>query len=602
VSEGRRALLAVGFLAAALLSTFPGGPAEASTQRRAVLIVEPPTSFPTFMRQPLFRQIARAGGAGLLATPVSDRPDARRALQVLLSGGSSAAGDRDLLIRALRSAGVPVCVVATATDRPCAGPGLAIWEPGAGTRGVPVRAGVPAPASLLVIALAPSPSAEMDRAGDEVTPIVVGQATAQGRFAANGPMHALTSDTTRYPGLVSNVDVAPTILAFFGAAVPPAMDGSPIRATGEAAPFGLYRKQVELRRIRFPIQIALLIAISVPGAAVILGLAAIGLRKRMAPAAAGWIRMLILSGVAFVLAVAAGGLLPRPTYLWVAAFLLVATGGLALLARIVPWRGIMAPLVFLGAAGLVYLMVDMAVGSRGLRVPLLGGTMFDGVRLYGLPNAFESMLLASGLFVASRFDPVRGALLLGGCGLLAGFPGLGADVGGSIVLFSAAGLWWQLRTRGRLGPREIAVAILVTVLGLAVVLVANRFLPGSPTHVTRFVESTGSRPASGLGSILHRFAANVGQLARTPGALVPLAGLLVALWAGVRGPEPIVRGLAAAPGWRDVLVVLVLSSGVALVVNDTGLSAAAPAFVYAVAVVAYPVLSLAARPSEVSRV
>lgn len=598
MSGGRRALLAIGFLAAAVLSVLPAGRAEAATQKRAVLVVEAPTSFSTFMRVPLFRQVARAGGAGLLATPTSDRTDARRALEMLLSGGSTAGGDGNLLIRALRSAGVPVCIAAAPTHSLCSGPGLAIWEPGAGRPGIIGQglAGQQVPTSLLVIAVSPLPSPEMNRAGDEVTPIVVGQGSARGRFPANGPMHALTSDTTRYPGLVSNVDVAPSILAFFGVPVPPAMDGSPIRATGETAPFGLYRKEIALRRIRFPVQIAQAVVISAAGVAVTLGLVAIGRRKRLAPAAAEGLRMLTLGGVGFVLAVAAGGLLPRPTFAWVAAFLVVATTGLALLARFVRWRGIMAPLVFLGAAGLVYLTVDLALGSRGLGVPLLGGTMFDGVRLYGLPNAFESTLLASGLFVASRFDPVRGAMLLFACGLLAGFPGLGADVGGSIVLFAAAGLWWQLRTRGRLGVREVAVALLVTIAGLAVVLLANRFLTVSPTHVTHFVESTGSRPASGLDSIRHRLAASAGQVARGPVALVPLVGLLVALWAGVRGPGPVGLGLAAAPGWRDVLVVLVLSSAVAFVVNDTGFAAASPALVYAVAVIAYPALALAARP------
>ena len=40
--------------------------------------------------------------------------------------------------------------------------------------------------------------------------------------------------------------------------------------------------------------------------------------------------------------------------------------------------------------------------------------------------------------------------LLVAVGLFAGFPMLGADLGGALTMFVAAGLWWALRTRGRL--------------------------------------------------------------------------------------------------------------------------------------------------------
>src|SRR4029077_13487734 len=195
-----------------------------------------------------------------------------------------------------------------------------------------------------------------------------------------------------------------------------------------------------------------------------------------------------------------------------------------------PGRGAMSPFVALGAAGLVFLAVDLALGSVGLRIPLLGGTMFDGSRYYGLPNAFESTLLASGLFVATRFDPLRGGILLFACGLLAGFPSLGADVGGSIVLFTAAGLWWQLRSRGRLRWREAAVSLGVAGAGLPVVLIANRLFATEPTHITRFVQTGGSSATSGLDVIRHRLAAGFRQVGESPASLIPLLGLPVVLW------------------------------------------------------------------------
>jgi hypothetical protein len=383
---------------------------------------------------------------------------------------------------------------------------------------------------------------------------------------------------------VSVADVAPTLLRHLGVPVPPEMTGTPMRVTDAPAPFALYQRQLDQRHIRIPIQLAELAFICAAGLTAIVVLISIGRGMRASPRAAGVCRFLVLCGAAIMVPVAAGGLLPRFTYPQAASWIVVWTVVLAVAAWLVPWRGPMAPLVFLGAVMLVFLAVDLALGSHGLRIPLLGGTMFDGARYFGLPNAFESMLLAGGLFVASRFDTVRGAALLFACGLLAGFPGLGADVGGAIVLFAAAGLWWQLRARGRLGVGEVAVAVAVAVAGLAVVLLVSRYLAASPTHAARFVERTGTSLPSGLAEVGDRL-------------LIPLVGLPVALWAGLR-VRALSEPLAGLPPWREVLIVLVLCAILAFFVNDTGMAAAAPAFIYAIAILALPVLTVPPEDGE----
>jgi hypothetical protein len=559
-------------------------------------------TFEAFMNVPTFRQLSRAGGAALLATNQTYRSDHAATARALLSGadaGTSGAPS-DGLISSLTRAGVGVC----GQSRDCLGGDGLAWL----TQGVlsPAQAAQDIrafaekrPGSLaLVVVLSLQPSADMDRRGDSLTPIALATARPAELFPTNGRMRTLTSDTTRFSGLVTNVDVAPTILRFFGAPIPSSMEGSPMRVTGDAAPFAVHRRELEQRHIRIAVQLAELAIVCVTGASIILLLVGIGRGHRpSAPAAAVW-RFVVLCGAALPFPLAAGGLLPRLTYGWVAIWVVGWIILLAGAARAVPWRGPMAPLAFLGAVSLAYLAADLALGSHGLRVPLLGGTMFDGARFYGLPNAFESMLLAAGLYVAARFDPVRGAVLLFACGLLSGFPALGADVGGSLVLFVAAGLWWQLRTRGRLGLREVTTAAGVAVAGLAVVLVVSRVFAPSPTHVTRFVERSGSSLTSGLDEIGRRLSAGVRQVVDAPASLIPLLGLPGVLWAGLRD-GPVARALAGVPPWREVLIVLVVSAGVAFLVNDTGMAAAAPAFLYAVAVLAWAALSVpTARPRK----
>jgi hypothetical protein len=598
VTAGRRAILLLFVVGLPFVAWWPApgaGVAAVASGRRAVLIVDAPISFGDFMARPRSQMLARAGGAGLLSAPASVREVPNGMRQALLAGGSTAVEDRNLLIRAVRAAGLPVCVSTTANPTFCAGPGLSVLAPA----GLPSETLTPPPppTSVLVIQLSIRPTPEMTKAGDELFPVAMAQGPGPaGPAARPGPMHSLTSDTTRYPGMVAVGDVAPTILRYLGVPIPSAMTGSPMRVTGDQAPFALHQRQLDQRHIRFGVQLAELAVVVVAGLALIVVMALIERGRRPSPSsAAGW-RVVTLWGVALLIPAAAGGFMPEFTYAWAAVWMLTWTSVLAWVSARSPGRDAMSPLVFLGAAGLVFLAVDLALGSVGLRIPLLGGTMFDGSRYYGLPNAFESTLLASGLFVATRFDPLRGGILLFACGLLAGFPGLGADVGGSIVLFAAAGIWWQLRSRGRVRWREAALSLGVVVAGLAAVLIVNRLFAPEPTHITRFVE-TGGSSATSFDVVRHRLAAGFRQVGESPASLIPLVGLPVVLWAGLRGGR-LSRSLAAARPWREVLIVLVVAAGVGFLVNDTGMAAAAPSFLYAVAVLAYPSLVGTAREGE----
>ena len=169
-----------------------------------------------------------------------------------------------------------------------------------------------------------------------------------------------------------------------------------------------------------------------------------------------------------------------------------------------------------------------------------------------------------------------------------------------MTLFFAAGLWWVLRTRPRIGIRELAFVAGLTALGLGAVLLANRYLPGTPTHATAFVERTGR----GLGGVLREFGARLkvgfGQLGNAPAAWIPLLGLPAVLAVVLRRPGPIGVGLiVAGEHWQQALIVLTLSGIVAFFANDTGLAAAAPVFLYAMSGMAYPAW-LAASGSAVN--
>ncbi|HXF57118.1 MAG TPA: hypothetical protein VNO34_06035 [Actinomycetota bacterium] len=599
------------------------------------------------MAVPEMEALARLGGVGLMTTRARGPDRSRAALLAALDGVSAPEGEEETLLeRVLRGAQVTVCWhrrLEAPGARPC--PGGRDLRTFDHVVFFDLRAAMPAGASArrrhlaavgraarswleavrghgLVVLVVPLPSPAMDRAGDELTPLLVAgeAASLAGRPAGSGGPGSLRSQTTRWPGLVANVDVAPTVLAALGLPVPPEMEGAPVEVTAGPPPFDLHRRHLEQRRVRLPLQMGVL-GFVVAGALVGLGLLGVLWRRgRVSGRAARSLRALALAEAALGVPLASGGLLPRLTLPWVAPFLVLSTAALAWAAHRARWPGPTGPLVFLGAASVAVLLVDLGLfGGRALRVPLVGGTAFDGARFYGLPNVFIAPLLAGGLFLATALSPGRGVALLIALGAFAGLPSGGANLGAAVPLFVAAGLWWRAgrwgraSSRGQAGrrsrpeavlglAREGAVVLAVVVLGTALVLAANRWLPGPPTHLGRFVGAAGRGPGAVLDRVGERLEVGLGMVAEVPFSAVPLAGLALALAAAARPRGPLARGLAAAgPRWGRAVGVLCAASIVAFVVNDTGVAAAAPGFLYAVVGLLYPAFldeAMAGGPAE----
>ncbi|MDP9340812.1 MAG: hypothetical protein M3Q23_01630 [Actinomycetota bacterium] len=441
---------------------------------------------------------------------------------------------------------------------------------------------------LLVIVVEARPSAAMDRAKDELAPIVLAEGSPSELFRVTGPMHTLTSDTTRRVGVVSNEDVAPTILRFFGIAVPPDMNGSPIRFDDGPAPFALHAKHLENRRATVPIQIGAGIAVTVMGLVALLLLA---WRTRVPPGLKRVAPALPLMALPLGVAVLAAGRLPHETYAWTVPFLVAVTvaGGVAAFA--LTGHGSLMPPAALGAAAVAFFVVEALQGWPDTPFTLLGGSALDGARFYGLPNNMIGLLMASGLWVAAILRPYPGFLFLLGLALFVGFPDLGANLGGALTLLVAAALWLvlrPLRPGRRLRWRDAAVAAGVVVAGMAVVLAAQVVLASTPTHGTRFVENSGS---NGIGHVVatlgDRLLIGWRLLLRDPFAFVPVLGLPVTLAVLLRPPPVLRLAFDRRPEWRTALIVLVMASIVAYVVNDTGPAAVGLGWGLAVAGILY---------------
>jgi hypothetical protein len=564
VTARARAILALLLAAWPLLAAASAGAGEPTLPRGVLVVFVPEVSFERLLAHPAVRALAAHGGAGLV--PASSDP--RRAMQSAFPNESIyplGGGTTD-----------PRLLMLEQGLGPSAPP---LRELDGQLRATVARINV---GELLVAVVGERPSQPMRERKDDLLPLVVGRGPPGTVLTEGGQPRAIASDSTRRAGVVVASDLPTTILSFVGHPIAgnpwkAADEGSDIRFVDEPPPFELHARYLAMRRMTVPVQtgaglyvvIAGLFALAVlrlgPGAPRPLGVLASGAAISVGPAAAALLE---------------AGRLPALSYATVVPFVVLAAAlvvGLVLLgAKAV---GPLHRILPLGVGLLVVLLVEAALGWGAALTPFLGGSELDGGRFFGLPNAFIGLLLGAALYAASRLSTVWGFAILVAAALFAGLPAAGANLGGAVTVFVAAGLWPPVRARRRFGWREIAFAAAVVLVGTAVVLVAHRFA-GTPTHVTRFEEARGIGGA--WSTFLDRLDVGVRLIRRNPFAVVPVLGTVVALAVVLRPPASVAPSLERHPAWRDALLVLLAASAVAAVVNDSGPAACGVGFGMAV--------------------
>jgi hypothetical protein len=387
------------------------------------------------------------------------------------------------------------------------------------------------------------------------------------------PPGCLTSATTRTPGLVANIDVAPTLLAVLGVPVPETMSGRRMQSRAPADPASvvrLARRATLAQRAIVPLGIGVGAAAVVP---LILALLATrhtahrtqrtarrSARRRAAPLASR-------------LCAVCGALCARE------ALLLVAATPLALLLAPVTGPETVAGLglALAGWAAAAALAVRVSAGARarfpreqhprpGLcRQPLLGLYLLTvgvvvgdlllggglvarsplssfavaGIRFYGVGNEYLGVLIGMGILVPllfedrlARFRWAQAGLFLGLL-VLIGAPGYGANLGG--VLAGAAGFGATLMLAMR--PRHRLLAVVVAG-GLLVVAGAAAFCwdalrpPPLRSHIGDFAHAVWAGGWPAAEPVLRRKAAMNLRILTSGFSLVPIAVVtpLLVLW------------------------------------------------------------------------
>ena len=190
---------------------------------------------------------------------------------------------------------------------------------------------------------------------------------------------------------------------------------------------------------------------------------------------------------------------------------ILAVGSVALAAatdRLVPWpRG---P-ALAAAVVLVAYAVDLIAGSAFIVRSLSGPNPGFGARFYGIGNELEAILsatvlLGTGALLAGkqgRTVPVGFAAACAVTALFIGAGRLGADVGGVITLGAGAAAAVLASLPGGITRRAVIIALLVPVLAVAA-LAAIDVVTGGDSHLTRSV-LTADSPGDLVDIVTRRF-------------------------------------------------------------------------------------------------
>jgi len=440
---------------------------------------------------------------------------------------------------------------------------------------------------VLVVVVGAGASGAMRDRGDIVGPIVLARGSPEELLRGGQDPIGLTSSTTRRPGIVSDVDVAPTVLDFLRVRVPSDMVGSRIRPSA-APPSDLHERYLQHQRVVGPVGLAALAFALVSLAA---GLVVVFGLRRPAPRLSGAVGVATLVSAALLVALVPTSVLPTYALAVVVGCLVAVAVVVVAIALRLGRQDPRAAVVAVAASGLAFVLLDGVLGWPGQLTPMLGGGSLDGERFFGLGNAHAGFVLAGAVLLAARLPTPAGVGLIVAASVFAGLPFLGADLGGCLTLAVAAALWFGLCRWRTLGWRTWALAAGAFLGALILVAVADAILPGGPTHLST-VAGGEDGPLGGIALFGDRLVANVRSTSQTPAAWLAVLGLPFWLAVAIRRPRRLRPTLDPDDRWRDAIVVLALGGIVGYLLNDTH-GMVGVTFTFVSAAMLYPTLAAA---------
>lgn len=443
-----------------------------------------------------------------------------------------------------------------------------------------------------LILVNPAPPDEARARGETLLPVAVW---------GTGP-GLLTSPSTRRAGIVLNTDLGPTIAAHLGAPAAPEWTGRPLSvvpAAGDAlaALDGLHRALVGNYQRRAPF-----IRIYVLAGLLLTGLPLLDLRRRRGRP---W-RLPLLALAAYPLAVLLVPAWPADSpWLSLPASVVLALTLAAACHRLAP----STPAAFagLGLATAAVTVADALSGSWLAQLTPFGYSPIGGARFYGIGNEYMGVLIgATAVAVAGWAEgwpagaPRRLALplVLGATSLVLAAPSIGSNFGGGLAAATAAtgpvlrGLV-ALRRRPALARKAFVTALAAPAAVVAMAVAWDRLLGPASTHVWVSLDQVRQvGPQALVDLVARKVAMNVKLMRYTNWSYLFLMSVFAFALLMYRRPALVRRLERGYPETVRGLTSIAAGAVAALLLNDSGIVAAATLMVYGVSLL----LALATDP------
>jgi len=445
----------------------------------------------------------------------------------------------------------------------------------------------------LLMVVSPTPSKSALQSGDWFTPVVIAGRGVQ-------PGTVLTSPSTRRPGIVTNTDLAPTVLRHFGISTPNTMSGRPVSDVELSAQLSylktLHEKALFVHNFRAPVIKGYLIytIIFILGAVLFILLREHHWARRLR------IPQFVVSIMCVPLSCLILPVLGTRLPLLYLAGIIAVTAAVTMVTLYLERRRSLAGFLFLSVATAGLIVADLFLGGTLMKESILSYDAMSGARFYGIGNEYMGVLISAAIFSAAcalslRPSPAMkaGAALFGLAVIVSlGAPGLGANFGGLLtacVAFPVAFLAFAgVRFRLRSAAFACAVMLLLPLLLVAVDLFRE---PGVQSHIGRSLLLVVQEPAAAFDIIKRKMAMNIKLLKYTIWSRVLLAGIGGLLLLSYR-PVGIMRELKHCyPYLFTGFMGIVVTAAAAFLFNDSGTVAAATATVFGIPPLLYILLS-----------
>ena len=422
-----------------------------------------------------------------------------------------------------------------------------------------------------------------------------------GRVGVKEAGGLLTSPTTRTAGLISSLDIAPSLLAWIKAARPPHMSGRPV--TPVAGSHSELRRIDQLTRANARGIVPVFVGLGSVAALVVFGgLLAVA---RGAPTGLCAFLMLVLAsfplGMLLVVPFSPRNVIELTGYVWLVILTLGVVeyfGGLLVSQvrpSIAPARAAALILAGLTAATI---LADALVGLELVKYSLFSSFQISGIRFYGIGNEYMGVLIGMALLLVFlgelRIGPA--AALFAVCALVIGLPVLGANAGGLIAGAVAFGSGLAILGERRAGAKTAAILAAGGLAAAFLLALIDRLFSGAgASHFGGAIRSADEQGWTAVLTIIERKVRMNAAILFNPYTLTAILGtVVVALLA--RGPlkSSLDRLSRDYPGWARGLPAAGWGAAAAFVFNDSG---AVPAIFIIGAFLASGLLLLFALPS-----